>query len=211
MKLSTQQLKTYSIGLCLVPLLGIVFDILTNNLGANAMQALHIRLGDWALRFLCITLLISPLQSMTKWRGMADFRQLFGLFSFFYAFLHVLAYLLLDFQGQWSLIYIDILESSYLWFGLITFVILLLLAISSPNAAKKRLGVKWKKLHRFIYLAAATAVLHFLWQLKGNMAEPLFYMLIIGLLLLFRVVNYYKNRKFSKLMLPIGRKKVIDE
>jgi sulfoxide reductase heme-binding subunit YedZ len=175
------------------------------------MQALHIRLGDWALRFLCITLIISPLQNITKWRGMADFRQLFGLYSFFYAFLHVLAYLLLDFQGQWSLIYRDILESSYLWFGLITFLILLLLAISSPNVAKKWLGGYWKKLHRFIYLAAVTAIVHFLWQLKGNMAEPLFYLLIISLLLLFRLVNYYKNRKFSKLMLPMGRKKMVDE
>jgi sulfoxide reductase heme-binding subunit YedZ len=90
-------------------------------------------------------------------------------------------------------------------------LILVLLAISSPNAAKKWLGGYWKKLHRLIYLAAVTAIFHFLWQLKGNMLEPLFYLIIISMLLLFRLVNYYKKQKLSKLMLPVGRKKVVDE
>lgn len=208
MKFSPAQLKRACFWLSLLPLLTIVIDIFLQRLGANAMQALHIRLGDWALRFLWLTLLITPMQVISKWKGMAEFRQLFGLYSFFYASLHLLVYLFLDLQGQWRLIGRDILESSYTWFGLLSFIILLLLALTSPKAAMKRLGVNWKKLHRFIYLAAGGAILHYYWQLKGNLAEPLFYLTTLTLLLLFRLLNYYKNRKFSKLMLPLGRRKL---
>jgi len=80
----------------LIPLFLILIDIVFDNLGANPIQALHIRLGDWSLRFLCITLAITPIQKITKWPGMANYRQLFGLFSFFYATLHVLTYLCID-------------------------------------------------------------------------------------------------------------------
>jgi len=169
---------------CLIPLLWLLADIAFDNLGANPIQALHIRLGDWALRFLCITLVITPLQTMTKWRGMADYRQLFGLYAFFYASLHVLAYLLIDHALVWHMIGTDIIESPYIWFGVLAYIVVFLLALTSPKWAKKRMGKTWKKLHRFIYLAAVAAVIHYFWQLKGNLAEPLFYSIIVFLLLL---------------------------
>lgn len=177
-----------TLAVSLIPLIWLLFDIASDQLGSNPIQALHIRLGDWALRFLCITLAITPIQTITKWRGMANYRQLFGLYTFFYASLHVLAYLLVDHTLQWQIIGIDIIQSSYIWFGLLAYFILFALAITSPKQVKKLIGRNWKKLHRFIYLAAGFAILHYFWQLKSNLAEPLFYLIIIALLLSFRIV-----------------------
>ena len=194
------------IAVCLLPLIGLFIDAAFDDLGSNPIQALHIRLGDWALRFLCLTLLITPIQTMTKWRGMADYRQLFGLYAFFYATLHVLAYVLIDHALMWRIIAIDIIESPYIWFGLTAYLIVFLLALSSPKWAKKRMGKSWKKLHRFIYVAAIAAIIHYFWQLKGNLAEPLFYSIIVFLLLSFRVLAWVKNRQLHKMMIPTGRR-----
>jgi sulfoxide reductase heme-binding subunit YedZ len=190
---------------CLIPLLWLFFDIAFDQLGSNPIQALHIRLGDWALRFLWLTLAITPIQTVTRWRGMAVYRQLFGLYTFFYASLHLLAYLLLDHVLQWRLIGIDIIESSYIWFGIVAYIIIFLLALTSSKWSKKLLGKNWKKLHRYIYYAAGAAILHYFWQLKGNLVEPLFYLIIIGLLLGFRVLVWLTNRQLSKMMIPKSR------
>jgi sulfoxide reductase heme-binding subunit YedZ len=191
---------------CLLPLAWIFFDIEFDHLGANPIQALHIRLGDWALRFLCLTLAITPIQTITKWRGMTTYRQMFGLYSFFYASLHLLTYLVVDHYFQWRIIGIDIIESSYIWFGIIAYIIIFLLAITTPKWVKKQVGKNWKKLHRFIYIAAGAAILHYFWQLKSNLAEPLFYFTIIALLLGFRVLVWITHQQVSKLMIPKSRK-----
>lgn len=208
MILRINSLRSKLIAGCLIPLLWLFIDIAFDNLGSNPIQALHIRLGDWSLRFLCITLAITPIQTMTKWRGMADYRQLFGLVAFFYATLHVLVYLLVDHALAWHMIGIDIIESPYIWFGVLAYIIVFLLALTSPKWAKKRMGKNWKKLHRFIYLAAVAAVIHYFWQLKGNLAEPLFYSIIVLLLLIFRVLVWLKNRQLNKMMIPTGRRRL---
>jgi sulfoxide reductase heme-binding subunit YedZ len=190
---------------CLIPLVWLGFDIAFDRLGANPIQALHIRLGDWALRFLWLTLAITPVQTITKWRGMTTYRQMLGIYSFIYASLHILVYLVVDHYFQWRIIGIDIIESSYIWFGIIAYSIIFLLAITTPKWAKRRAGKNWKKLHRFIYLAAGAAMLHYFWQLKSNLAEPLFYLLIIGLLLGFRVLVWLGQRQLGKLMIPKSR------
>ncbi|WP_232322273.1 protein-methionine-sulfoxide reductase heme-binding subunit MsrQ [Methylomonas lenta] len=179
---------------------------MNNNLGSNPIEAIHIRSGDWALRFLCLTLAVTPLQTMTNWRGMADYRQMLGLYAFFYATLHLLGYLYVDHAGLWSMIGIDILQSTYIWFGLVAYIIIILLAITSPKVAKKRLGKYWKKLHRFIYYAAGAAIIHYFWQLKGNLFQPLFYLTIIAFLLGFRALVWFKNRQLTRLMIPKGKK-----
>lgn len=206
MILPIKNLWSKSIAACLLPLLWILVDIGYDNLGSNPIQALHIRLGDWSLRFLCLTLAITPVQTVTKWRGMADYRQLFGLYAFFYATLHLLAYLLVDHALMWRMVGVDIIESPYIWFGLLAYIIVFLLALTSPKWAKKRMGKNWKKLHRFIYLAAVAAVIHYFWQLKGNLAAPLFYSMIVFLLLGFRVLVWAKNRQLNKMMIPTGRR-----
>ena len=190
---------------CLLPIFWLLIDISSNHLGSNPIQAIHIRLGDWSLRFLCITLAITPIQTITQWRGLADYRQMFGLYSFFYATLHLLGYLLVDHAGEWRIIGIDILESSYIWFGIVAYIILLLLAITSPKSAKKRMGKYWKKLHRLIYYSALAAIIHYLWQLKGNLFQPLFYLTIVAFLLGFRILVWMKSRQLSRLMIPKGR------
>ena len=187
---------------CLLPLVWLLLDIGFDNLGANPIQALHIRLGDWSLRFLCLTLAVTPVQTLTHWRGMTDFRQLFGMYTFFYASLHVLAYLTVDNALVWPIIGMDILQSSYIWFGVIAYILIFLLGVSTPKAAKKWLGKSWKKLHRFIYLAACAAILHYFWQLKGNLAQPVFYLLLIGILLLFRVIAWFKDRQLTRMFIP---------
>lgn len=188
--------------LSFMPFLWLLIDIGFDNLGSNPIQALHIRLGDWSLRFLCLTLAISPIQKISQWRGMASYRQMLGLWCFFYATLHVLGYIGVDHAWVWPMIGIDILQSSYLWLGLLAYIIILLLALTSSNLSKKWLGKNWKKLHQTIYIASIAAVIHYFWQLKGNMLEPLFYLLIVGLLLLFRVAVRVKDRKLHSYMLP---------
>ncbi|PPK71801.1 sulfoxide reductase heme-binding subunit YedZ [Methylobacter tundripaludum] len=199
-------LRSKFIVVCLLPLLWLCVDIAFDNLGSNPVQALHIRLGDWSLRFLCLTLAITPIQTITKWRGMADYRQLFGLYAFFYASLHLLGYLLADHALMWRIIGIDIIESPYIWFGVLAYGIIFLLALTSPKWAKKRMGKTWKKLHRLIYIAAVAAIIHYFWQLKGNLAEPLFYSIIVFLLLGFRVLVWVKNRQLTKMMIPTGQR-----
>ena len=194
---------------CLIPLLVLFFDLIFNRLGADPIQAMHIRLGDWSMRFLWLTLAVTPIQTLTKWQGMAAYRQLLGLYAFFYASLHFITYLAIDHGFMWRLIGIDIRESSYIWLGLIAYTITLLLAVSSPKWAKKRMGKNWKKLHKFIYIAAIAVIIHYYWQLKGNLAEPLFYLIIIILLLSFRIADWIKNRQFNKMMIPTTKKVVV--
>lgn len=196
--------KLVTLVACLIPLAWLFVDIAFDNLGSNPIQALHIRLGDWSLRFLCITLAITPIQTMTKWRGMTDYRQMLGLYAFFYATLHLLTYVVVDNNFEWSLIGTDIIESSYIWFGVVAYLVVFALAITSPKWVMKRMGKSWKKLHRLIYIASIAAIIHYFWQLKGNLAEPLLYLIIILFLLGFRVLAWLTKRQFQKMMIPKG-------
>lgn len=192
MILQINKLWSVTIIACLIPLILLFNDVVFDNLGANPIRALHIRLGDWSLRFLYLTLAITPIQVITEWRGMTSYRQLFGLFAFFYATLHMLVYILVDHALEWRVIGTDILESAYIWFGVLAYVIVFLLALTSSNWTKKLLGKNWKKLHRFIYMAAVAAIIHYFMQLKANLAEPLLYSIIVLLLLSFRVLVWLK-------------------
>ncbi|MDT4329021.1 sulfite oxidase heme-binding subunit YedZ [Methylomonas sp. MED-D] len=200
-----RHLKSITLAVCLLPLLWLIADTELDRLGANPIQAVHIRLGDWAMRFLWITLTITPVQSISKWRGMADYRQIFGLYSFLYASLHLLAYLWVDHALAWDAIVPDVLQSNYLWMGLIAYSLILLMAITSSKWAMKRMGKQWKRLHRYIYLASVLVILHYYWQLKGNLAEPGFYLVILGLLLGFRLVGWLKSLR-QALVLGAGQR-----
>jgi len=199
MNLQINNLRTKAIAVCLIPLFLLLIDIAFDNLGANRIQALHTRLGDWSLRFLCLTLAVTPVQIITKWRGLSDYRQILGLYAFFYGTLHVLAYLMIDHGLVWQMISIDIIESPYIWVGLLAYIIVLLLALTSSKWAKKLMGKNWKRLHRLIYIAAIAAVMHYFWQLKGNLAEPFFYSIIAFFLLGFRILVWIKNRQLNKI------------
>jgi sulfoxide reductase heme-binding subunit YedZ len=201
----SKNLRISTLVACSVPLIFLGVDAVFDNLGSNPIQALHIHLGDWSLRFLCITLAISPIQTITRWRGMTEYRQLFGLYAFFYASLHLLVYLLVDHNFMWSLIITDVIESPYIWLGVFAYIIVFLLGVTSSKFAMKKLGRNWKKLHRWIYLAAIASVIHYFWQLKGNLAEPLLYAILVFLLLSFRIFTWFTARQLSKMMIPKGR------
>jgi sulfoxide reductase heme-binding subunit YedZ len=171
-------------------------------LGSNPIEALHLYTGLWSLRFLCVTLMVTPLQTLGRWRGAAPFRQLFGLTSFAYAALHLLGYLILDHGLLWDVIAQDILETPHIWPGLFGFSILLLLALTSPKYGKKLMGKNWKRLHRWIYIAAPLVIIHYAMQLKGNLADPLLYGLLILVLLGFRAGIWIRNRQVARLMIP---------
>ena len=199
-------LWNFCLFLSLLPAIYLWGMVEANLLGPNPVEAFHLFTGIWALRLLCLTLLITPLQVVTSWRGVAPFRRLFGLVSFFYAALHVYGYLSIDHALIWATILTDVIETPYLWPGLFAIIILLLLALSSPKQGKKLLGKKWKKLHRWIYVAAIASVLHYVMQLKGNLADPLFYGLILGLLFASRIVIWIRNRQVTRLMIPRPRR-----
>ncbi len=192
--------------LCYAPLLWLVLDALSSNLGSNPIQGLHIRLGDWTLRFLCITLAITPAQTVTGWKSLSPYRQLFGLITFTYGTLHVFVYLTVDHFFVWEVIATDIIESAYLWFGVVAYLIVLVLALTTLKTIKNLMGEHWKKLHKHLYLAAGAALLHYFWQLKGNLAEPLLYSTLIALLLVFRVFIRVKNQQQSGLMVQKTKK-----
>lgn len=177
----------------LLPFVWLLVKIANDQLGANPIQTMHFYLGKWTLRFLCLSLTISPLIKITQWRWPSGYRRMFGLFTFFYATLHVLNYLIIDHALVWKTIWPDIIESPYILMGLLAFLILLPMAITSNLFWQKKLGRYWKKLHRFVYMAAIAAVTHYFWQLKGNLAEPLFYAAIIGLLLISRFILWLRS------------------
>jgi len=200
------QLWNFCLFLTLLPAVYLWTLIQLDALGPNPVEAFHLFTGIWALRFLCLTLLITPLQVVTSWRGVAPFRQLLGLTSFFYAALHVWGYLSIDHALIWPTIGQDLIETPYLWPGLVAIFILLLLALSSPKQGKKLLGKNWKKLHRWIYVAAVASILHYVMQLKGNLADPLFYGLILSLLFASRIIIWIRNRQVARLMIPRPRR-----
>jgi methionine sulfoxide reductase heme-binding subunit len=164
-------------------------------LGANPVEAVEIYLGSWTLRFLCLSLAITPLVRSKTWKWLSHYRRMIGLYTFFYATLHVLSYLVLDHALAWRTIGRDIVESPYIIMGLITYLILLPMAITSTLAWQKHLGIYWKKFHRFIYVGSITAVIHYAWQLKGNLVVPLTYALMVFLLLGFRVVVWSRANR----------------
>lgn len=179
----------------LVPLAIILFDTFTDRLGANPVEALSHRTGEWALKFLVLVLLVTPLRKVFGWSRLVPLRRMLGLYAFFYACLHVFVYLVLDRSMLLSEIITDIGKRPYITVGFAVFLMLLPLAITSTNGMIRRLGGRrWKRLHRLVYPAAIGAVLHFLWLVKSDLREPLVYAVLVIALLLYRVPAFHRNR-----------------
>ncbi len=179
--------------IALLPLGQLVNDAVNDNLGANPVETLHFSLGRWALRFLCLTLALTPMRLLTGQSWPLRFRRMFGLFTFFYASLHLLVFLWLDIEFSWEYFLLEVTDSPYLLLGLATFVLLLPLAITSTRSLQKRLGRQWLILHKLIYPAALLAVLHYFMLVKSDLSQPLFYGLLVIFLLLFRLVRILRQ------------------
>lgn len=156
--------------------------------GPNPAEFINRYTGDWAIRFLLISLAITPLRSLTGLTAIMRFRRMLGLYAFAYAALHVVNYVALDQYFAWAAIWQDILKRTYITVGMLALVILLALAVTSPKAMVKKMGGRnWQRLHKLVYVAAVAAPLHFVMMRKGFQLEPLIYGGIALSLLAYRV------------------------
>jgi sulfoxide reductase heme-binding subunit YedZ len=183
--------------LCLVPL-GLLtaraFGIGGESLGANPIEEVLHTLGLWALRFLMLTLAITPLRDLIGKPWPLMFRRMLGLFAFFYVLLHFLVWLIVDQELYWSGILTDIAKRPFITLGFAAFVMLIPLAVTSTNAMMRRLGKRWKSLHRLIYVCAILGVWHFYWLVKADVREPLLYAGILAVLLGWRIWKWRKQK-----------------
>ena len=183
--------------LCLLPLAWLVYGAATDQLGANPAEALIRSAGDWTLRFLCLTLAVTPVRIRTRTPQLARYRRMLGLFTFFYACMHLLTYAWLDMGLDAADIGRDILKRPFILVGFACWLLLLPLALTSFNRAVRWLGGRqWQALHRLVYLIAGLALLHFFWMRAGknDFAEAQVYALVIGALLLERLLRYFTPR-----------------
>ena len=183
-------------GLCLLPLAWLVYAAVFGHLGANPAEALIRSLGDWTLRLLCLTLAVTPLRQWLGQPVLARFRRMLGVYTFFYALLHLLSYSGFDMGFDWPAIVRDVAKRPFILVGMATFALLLLLAATSLNRAIRWLGARqWQRLHRSVYLIALLALLHFFWMRAGknDFDEVALYAAIIAVLLLARVVRWLRR------------------
>ncbi|MCW9031122.1 MAG: sulfoxide reductase heme-binding subunit YedZ [Gammaproteobacteria bacterium] len=173
--------------LCLLPLVLLSINFYLDELGANPFEVLTRSTGEWTLRFLLLTLAMTPLRQLTGSAWPLRMRRMLGLFSFFYVCVHLSTYLVLDHFFDWDEIIKDIIKRPYITFGMLAFTLLIPLAITSTNKMMKRLGRRWKSLHKLVYLIAILGVLHFLLLVKADLREPIIYALILLVLLAARL------------------------
>lgn len=173
--------------LCAAPAALIGLDVLRGHLGADPIRTIQLRTGWWTLAFLLITLAVTPVRRLTHWNAVGRYRRMLGLFAFTYATLHLLTYVVLDQFFAWHYILEDVAKRRWITVGFASFLLLIPLAFTSTNGWIRRLGKRWVKLHRLIYVAAAGGVLHFLWLVKKDVREPAVFGLVLVLLLVLRL------------------------
>ena len=164
-------------------------------LGADPVAEIEHRTGLWALRFLLITLAITPLRQLTGQPDLIRFRRMLGLYAFFYACLHLAAYLGLDLRGYWTQIFEEIVKRPYITVGFAAWLLLVPLAITSTKGWIKRLGRNWARLHKLVYVICVLVILHFWWLVKSDIREPLLYASILALLLGWRGWKWFSRRR----------------
>lgn len=175
--------------LCLLPLAWLAWQAATGGLGPNPIEAINRSLGDWALRFLLISLAVSPVKELFGWAVVMRFRRMLGLFAFFYVSLHLANWIAIDQFFAWGLIGREIVKHPFITIGMLGFVLLVPLAATSTSGMIKRLGAaRWKRLHQLVYVVAILGVVHFYMMVKADVREPLIYAGILLALLGWRAV-----------------------
>ncbi len=172
----------------------LVLETVQGRLGANPIERITLLTGFSALTLLTTTLAITPVRRLTGWNEAVKLRRLVGLFAFFYVCLHFLTYLVLDHFFDWETVVEDIVKRPYITVGFTAFLLLIPLAVTSTKGWIRRLGKRWQKLHRLVYLAAGLGVLHFFWKVKADTREPLIFAAIVAALLLFRLPILRRTR-----------------
>ena len=183
--------KIFVFLLCLWPLYSIIYGIFYNNLGAEPVDKIINHFGEWTLIFIFLTLSMSPLKKITNSLIWIKFRRMLGLFVFFYASIHMLSYVGLDYRFDFEPLINDVLKKKFIFIGFSAWLLLIPLAITSSDKMVKILKHNWKKIHRLIYVIGIFGVLHFIWLSKTIFFKPLIFLVILIILLLFRV-NFKK-------------------
>jgi methionine sulfoxide reductase heme-binding subunit len=184
--------------LCLIPFGQLAYGAYTGDLGVNPIETITRFTGSWALIFLLASLAVTPLRRITGWNELIKLRRMIGLFAFFYASLHFSTYIVLDHFFDFRAIGNDIIKRPYVTAGFIAFVIMVPLALTSSAAMIRRLGKRWQQLHRWVYLAAITAVIHFYWLVKADISRPAQYGAVLALLLGYRLFVKWRPRIVAK-------------
>jgi sulfoxide reductase heme-binding subunit YedZ len=195
LKFNQIYVKRFIFILSLWPLLSISINTLQDTLGANPIEFIERHFGKWTLIFLCLTLSMTPLRRITNISQWILYRRMLGLFVFFYASIHLLCYIALDYHFDWVDIKNDIIKHRYVLVGFLGWLLLLPLAITSSDKMIRKLKANWKLLHRLIYVIAILGVLHFIWLVKKDITEPLIYAAIVSILLILRL-NILRSKKF---------------
>ncbi|MEO6878968.1 MAG: protein-methionine-sulfoxide reductase heme-binding subunit MsrQ [Gemmatimonadaceae bacterium] len=186
--------------LALLPLSYVAWKFGTDRLGANPIRELEIETGLWTIRMLAVTLLVTPVRRIFGWNWLAKYRRMLGLFTFFYACVHLSMWVGVDWFFAWGDMWHEIVKHRYILVGMLTWLILLPLAITSTKGWVRRLGKRWVRLHRLVYLAALTATVHYLWAVKKDTFFPVVYLATFALLLGYRVID--ARRKSSRARPP---------
>jgi sulfoxide reductase heme-binding subunit YedZ len=190
--------------ICLLPAAFVVGDALgiTGQLSANPVEDILDRFGNWAIRLIMVTLAVTPLRKITGWNWLTRFRRMFGLFTFFYALMHFLTWLLLD-RGlavdpafQWSAVLEDVTERPFITIGFTAILLLIAMAVTSTSGMRRRMGRRWDKLHYSAYAVGALGVWHYWWQVKKDTSDAWIYAVILAVLLGLRL--YWRWRKTNK-------------
>jgi sulfoxide reductase heme-binding subunit YedZ len=180
----------------LIPFALVVGDLfeITGHLGANPVEEIQDRFGNWGLRFILIALSVTPLRTISGWNWLVRFRRLLGLFAFFYVFMHFLTWLFLDQGLLLSAITEDIVKRPFITIGFTAFLILIALASTSTAGMRRRLGRHWQKLHNWVYAAAVLGVWHYWWQVKLDASDPAIYAAVLSVVLGYRI---WQSRRTS--------------
>jgi sulfoxide reductase heme-binding subunit YedZ len=183
------------VALSALPLLWIGWAAYSDRLGANPIREIVIRTGLWTLRFLALSLAVTPLRRITGWNAIVRQRRTLGLVTFFYATVHLSSYLGLDQAFIWDDIVHDVLKHRYTFVGMAAYLTLVPLALTSTRASIRRLGGKrWNRLHRLVYLTAIGGTVHYLWSVKKDTTNPSLYLLLFAVLLGVRLAWWSRKR-----------------
>jgi methionine sulfoxide reductase heme-binding subunit len=179
---------------CLIPFGQLAYYAYAGELGANPIEFITHFTGDWTLIFILASLSVTPLRKLSGWNGLIRFRRMLGLFAFFYAVLHFSTYLVLDHFFDFHAIVKDVIKRPYITAGFTGFVLMIPLAITSTAGMIRRLGKRWRQLHRLVYFVAIAGVIHFYWLVKADIRRPVQYGAVLALLLGYRIAAKWAPR-----------------
>jgi sulfoxide reductase heme-binding subunit YedZ len=179
--------------LLLLPLALLVYRGFNDDLTADPVEYILHYTGIWAIRILLLTLMMTPLKDLFKWTWFLRIRRMCGLFAFFYVSLHLMIYLGLDLGFEFGHLLEDIIKRPFITVGFVAWLLLIPMAATSNKKMIKKLGKRWKSIHKSVYLIIVLACLHFLWLVKSDLLEPLIYTAVAFVLLFYRLIKYSRS------------------